>query len=170
MAYNLSTKKTWLETRAELEEEFGRWGVREWAAESRGKGSQAWQQPIDERRVTLRWIARDGKEMSLSMDKQNRARDNFRVLFLVVQALRLNEARGMADVMREAYLQISAPKTKRDPYEVLGVRPDAPLGVIEASYKALTKERHPDAGGSDEGMTELNLALEAIKAERKVPA
>ena len=166
MSYNLSTKKTWLETRAELADEFARWGVEEWAVESLGKANQAWQQDAEQRRVTLRWIARDGKEMSLSMDKQNRARDNFRVLFLVVQALRLNEARGMADVMREAYLQISAPVRQRDPYEVLGVRPDSPIEVIEGAYKALARSAHPDAGGSEARMKELNDSLDRIKADR----
>ena len=45
-------------------------------------------------------------------------------------------------------------------------RLDAPLRVIKASYKALAATAHPDKGGSEEGMKELNDALERIQQER----
>lgn len=36
--------------------------------------------------------------------------------------------------------------------------------MVEQRYRELAKERHPDAGGSDEAMTELNHArAEALK-------
>jgi hypothetical protein len=166
MAYRLTTEKTWLETRAELATEFQRWGVREWAAESLGKGLRGTYQPVEQRRVTLRWITRTGQEMTLVMDRQDTAKDNFRVLFLSVQALRLNEARGIADTMREAYLQIAAPPTKRDPYEVLGIRPDMAPEDVDLFYKAKAQRLHPDKGGDAEAFKELTAAYEAVKARR----
>jgi len=53
-----------------------------------------------------------------------------------------------------------------DPYEVLGIRPDAPLDVAEAAYRARAKKAHPDAGGRDDEMRELNAAIESIRAKR----
>ena len=36
--------------------------------------------------------------------------------------------------------------------------------VARKQYKRLAKQRHPDCGGSDETMAELNLALEVIES------
>jgi DnaJ-class molecular chaperone len=35
--------------------------------------------------------------------------------------------------------------------------------IVAAGYRALAKERHPDAGGTHERMAELNRAAEALK-------
>lgn len=43
--------------------------------------------------------------------------------------------------------------------------------VVEQTYRRLAKQRHPDAGGSHEAMTELNLAKDAalqwVASERR---
>lgn len=44
------------------------------------------------------------------------------------------------------YVELAA-ASQRDPYEVLGVRPDADLEIIEAAHRALAKRHHPDVGG-----------------------
>jgi len=50
----------------------------------------------------------------------------------------------------------------------LFVLPDAPLPVITAAYRALSKELHPDHGGSTEAMQQLNAAFERLKARQAV--
>lgn len=47
-----------------------------------------------------------------------------------------------------------------DPWQTLGVRPNAPAVEVRAAYRALALRHHPDAGGSDEAMAELNRAYE----------
>ena len=47
-----------------------------------------------------------------------------------------------------------------DPWQTLGVRPNAPAAEVRAAYRALALRHHPDAGGSDEAMGELNRAYE----------
>jgi DnaJ like chaperone protein len=55
------------------------------------------------------------------------------------------------------------PDAERDPYDVLGVRPDQPLSEIRGVWKALIKESHPDK------LVARGLPEEAIKlAERRV--
>lgn len=49
-----------------------------------------------------------------------------------------------------------------NPYEVLGVTPNANEVVIEAAYKALVKEHHPDQGGDEEEFKEIKRAYESI--------
>lgn len=49
-----------------------------------------------------------------------------------------------------------------NPYEVLGVNPNANQIVIEAAYKALVKEHHPDMGGEEEKFIEIKNAYDSL--------
>ena len=51
-------------------------------------------------------------------------------------------------------------------YVALGVLPSAPRAVIEAAYRALAKDAHPDVGGSEARMRALNAAMTTIRKER----
>jgi len=50
---------------------------------------------------------------------------------------------------------------------VLHVQPDAPLEVVEAAYRALSKIYHPDLGGDAEKMRELNEAVKEAREKTK---
>jgi DnaJ like chaperone protein len=53
----------------------------------------------------------------------------------------------------------------RDPYDVLGVDPDAPMGDVRAAWRQLVRETHPDQ------MLARGVPEEAIKlAERRMVA
>ncbi|XXF75467.1 DnaJ domain-containing protein [Myxococcaceae bacterium GXIMD 01537] len=54
----------------------------------------------------------------------------------------------------------------QDPYRVLGVSPGDSPDAIRARYRELALERHPDRGGSEEKMRELNDAYERILRHR----
>jgi len=47
--------------------------------------------------------------------------------------------------------------------EVLGVSTCDSLEHIEEEYRKLAKEKHPDAGGTEEQMAQLNWAIEAAR-------
>lgn len=168
MSYSLSTQKTYSATLDDLAETFRLWRVRDWTVTPTRPMSRATYESEEDRTVTLRFSPNGGAEVVLTMSKQQRAADNLRVLWLVAESLRKNELRGMGDVMREAYLQLPAPATVRDPYEILGVRPDAGAEIIDAAYKARAKVVHTDVGGTHEEMVEVNEAYERIKKEREV--
>jgi DnaJ domain len=55
----------------------------------------------------------------------------------------------------------------RDAYEVLGVKRGASLDEIKAAYRRKAKELHPDRGGPNEAMVELNTAYAFILTELK---
>jgi len=55
----------------------------------------------------------------------------------------------------------------QDPYRVLGVSPSDSPDVVRARFKELALERHPDRGGSEAKMRELNLAYEKILRHRQ---
>src|SRR4051794_564762 len=135
-AYSITTRKTWHQTMQELEDQMRMWDVTQWETNyPKGARSEAWSQAEADRTVKLTYN-KNGKTVTLVMGKQARAVDNLRVLYLAVEAMRLNERRGISDVIESAYLQLAAPEAALDPYEVLDIRPGAPLEVAEAAYKA----------------------------------
>ena len=165
--YSLTTKKTWNETMQELEDQMRLWGVNQWETNyPKGARSEAWSQKEEVRTVKLTYN-KNGKTVNIIMGKQNRAVDNLRVLYLAIEAMRLNERRGISDVLESAYLQLAAPTQGRDPYEILEIRPDASLEVAEAVYKAKVRNIHPDRGGSTEHMKALNRAIDEIRKKLK---
>ena len=162
-SYSLTTKKTWHQTMQELEDQMRLWGVTQWETNyPKGARSDAWSQKEEDRTIKLTY-RKNGKSVTLVMGKQNRAVDNLRVLYLAVEAMRLNERRGISDVLESAYLQLASPTQVVDPYELLEIRPDASLEVAEAAYKAKVRNIHPDRGGSNDLMKALNKAIEEIR-------
>jgi len=162
--YSMNTKKTAAQTRRDIVEQFERWNPRYGASLIE---SYDFPQPskIGGGEAQVRFVLR-GLPITVACSSQYGYDDNLRCCLYAIESMRLNEKRGIADTMRNAYAQLAAPKAARDPYEVLGVRPDTDMEIIEAAYKAAAKKAHPDTGGTTEAMQEVNDALERIKAER----
>lgn len=183
--YTLHTKKTWDETIRELAETFEKWGIRQWRTDPQRPPLRANQyHGLAERTVTLYYTIK-GRNVVLVSKAQSTARDNLRVLYLVVEALRLNERRGLAETAADAYRQTypalpapgqaasSAvppdPSGACDPYAVLFVQHGAPLAVCEAAYRALAKAAHPDSTGNQQGdarMAALSAAIATIRTRQ----
>lgn len=167
MTYQITTKKTWSQTQQELAETFDKWGVSDWQTNyPKGARLEGFRQSDADRTVKLTYI-KNGKTINLQMGNQARAVDNLRVLYLAVEDMRMNEKRGIAEVLQSAYVQLEAPKQKRNPYEILGIYETATLEEAEAMFKAKAKRAHPDSGGSSEQMTELNEAITQIRKEKQ---
>lgn len=54
-----------------------------------------------------------------------------------------------------------------DAYETLQVIPEADADVIQAAFRTLARKRHPDVGGSEEAMAELNEAWSILRDRRQ---
>lgn len=175
MAYSLTTTKSWSDTERDLKECFRRWGVSdkqfEITAQLSGASAASWQlnnTPAKREVLVTFTHPSTGVVVPVKSSSQARAVDNFRVCYLALDAIRLNEARGVADVVQQVYMALPAPAVVRDPYEVLGVRSDTDQAVVEASYKAMRRKYHPDnqESGDADRFKELEVAYEAIKKER----
>jgi len=57
---------------------------------------------------------------------------------------------------------LAAFQSAPDPYRVLGVAVTASAEELKAAYRALVKQHHPDAGGDDHRILELNAAWEVL--------
>lgn len=91
MSYSITTTTSWAQTQSELEDTFKKWGVSDWQTDyPRGARSVAWSQSEVDRTVRLSFT-KNGKLVNLEMGTQRRAVDNLRVLYLAVEAMRLNE-------------------------------------------------------------------------------
>lgn len=111
-----------------------------------------------------------GKQHVLACDRWDKIKDNMRALEKTVEAMRGIERWGASSMMERAFSAfIALPPSgerKRSWREVFGFGPSSkPDRVgIELQYRTLAKQRHPDAGGSEAAMAELNAARdEALK-------
>jgi hypothetical protein len=87
---------------------------------------------------------------------------NLRSLALAIEGLRQLERHGGSLMLERAFtgfLAIASPDWKKPWREVFGIKPDW-AGNITHLYREKARTRHPDAGGSDTLMAELNVAYE----------
>ena len=108
MSYSLRTEKMWSETRSDLARMFATWKVRSWSISCPTKRYDA-EVHREDRGVTIQYEHPVHGSRELTYDKQPRPMDNLRALYLALDSMRLNELRGIDDVVREAYLQLAAP-------------------------------------------------------------
>lgn len=170
MTYKYSPPAGWVPavTREEITKEFKRWN------EQAGERvvSMDFDLPMQRPGIKLasvRFLLRD-RPVLVKVEKWDDFGTNLRCCFLLIRDMRLAEARGMTEAIREAYAQLAAPVMERDPFEVLGIRSGESLDFAEAAYKAKAKQLHSDVGGNDTAMKELNAAIEKVRAEAKVTA
>lgn len=177
----MATEKTWTQIEAEIAETFRKWRkpppkltyhVQKRSATKRS-------QTREERTVTIEFTAwgagNIARTVKLEMARSSRAIDNLAQLARAVEHLRVADMRKITDLVVLLYRQLHpAPVQQREqvpftppsgPYAVLHLVQGAPLVVCEAAYRALSRAAHPDAGGSNEAMRKLNLAIEQIRKE-----
>jgi hypothetical protein len=105
--------------------------------------------------------------MAMACDRFDNAAANMRSLGLAIEAMRQLERHGGGTMMERAFsgfVAIEAPG--KSWWDVIEVRPDATKDVIEANFRRLARDRHPDRGGSNEAMAVLNEARAAGLAAR----
>jgi hypothetical protein len=108
------------------------------------------------------------KPMVMACDRYETVAGNLRSLGLAVDAMRQLDRHGGGTMMERAFqgfAAIAPPAWKKPWREVFGVKPDW-RGDLTALYREKAKLRHPDSGGSDVLMAELNVAYEEAKRER----
>lgn len=114
----------------------------------------------------------DGISTCIAVDRYRLIEDNLQAIHHVVEAERTKLRHGGLNLVRAAfrgYAALPPPAgTSRKPWrEVLGLNGSTgvDLGVAESAYRAFAKKAHPDNGGSDAAMAELNAAIKAARQE-----
>lgn len=109
--------------------------------------------------------------VAIPCDRWLRIENNVKAIALTINAMRGMErwgAKHMIEAMFTGFKQLP-PSSKRDWWVVLGFgrptgRPDASSdSAISDRYRSLAQQKHPDRGGSNADMVELNAAYEDAK-------
>lgn len=61
---------------------------------------------------------------------------------------------------------LSGTEVGLDPFEILGVKPNATKDEVKQAFKKKAWSAHPDRGGTNEEMMKVNAAYEAISRVR----
>lgn len=113
------------------------------------------------------YFVRDGKVLAMACDRYTTAAANLRSLGLAINAMRTLDRHGggtMAQRAFSGFLAITGPSWKKPWRQVFGVDEDW-HGDIAALFRIKARQRHPDMGGSDALMAELNAAFAEAKQE-----
>lgn len=115
--------------------------------------------------VAVYWQDEHGNRRVLAIDRYRRVADNLAAIAATLEALRAVERHGGARILDRAFTgfaSLPAPgqTVKRTWRQVLGFTDDAKptRDQIRAQYRRLASEHHPDRGGTDAGMAEVNAA------------
>lgn len=101
-----------------------------------------------------------GKPICMPCDTYLRVADNLAAVAAHIEATRAIERHGVASIaeMFTGFAQITAPNAVKPWWVVLNCRFDATVDVVQAQFRKLAQDRHPDRGGSHETMAELSEA------------
>lgn len=118
------------------------------------------------------WFSWDGLQVCIPVDRYETPAANLQAIHHIIEARRVELRHGTLALVRATFTgfqALPAPKGKhwRDILKA-GERPT--LETINANYKRLSRERHPDHGGTSEAMAELNNARDTALREIGWPA
>ena len=123
----------------------------------------AHQREPDDPGVAL-YFALEGQPRCLACDRWTRVADNMVAIAKHIDALRGID-RWDVGTMEQAFAgYLALPPAAEEWWLILGVDPDASAAEIDAAYKRLARETHPDTGGSDAAMATLNQARAAARS------
>lgn len=115
------------------------------------------------------YFTQGGKPYCLACDTYDRVADNLAAIAGHVEATRRQLRYGVATAEESlrAFEALPAPTTERPWREVLELRNGTSVdrNAVMAAYRRLALERHPDHGGSDAMMADLNVARDRALAE-----
>jgi hypothetical protein len=108
------------------------------------------------------------RQMCFACDQYEMIKDNTQAIKLTVEALRGIERWGASDMIDRAFQGFAAlpPASRpwREVLECVGMN-NLTLDYIDSQFKRLARKHHPDMGGTDAAMTELNQAREQAENE-----
>lgn len=103
----------------------------------------------------------------MAIDLYDRVADNLAAIAATLDAMRSIDRHGGATILERAFIgfiSLPAPNTWRD---VMAFDPSqtVTLALVTARYRDLCKQHHPDVGGSEAKMKELNWAMQEAEKE-----
>ncbi|MDE2105828.1 MAG: J domain-containing protein [Patescibacteria group bacterium] len=98
------------------------------------------------------------KPMCFACDRWNRIEDNMWAIACTIDALRGIERWGSGSMVEQAFTGFTALPAPEQWFQTLGVPADATADEINAAWRRLASEHHPDRGGDSATMARINQA------------
>lgn len=118
------------------------------------------------------WFTMDGQWVAFAVDRFTDVAGNVQAIHHIIEARRTELRYGGLEIVKQTFrsfvaLPAPAGARKRTWREVLGFSANyRPMQAeIDSNYRDRARKAHPDTGGSDAAMTELNAAREAALRE-----
>lgn len=121
----------------------------------------------DDPGVAIYW--RKGKDTRcMAIDRYDRVQDNIAAIAATLEAMRAIERHGGASILDRAFTGFTALAAPVSWWQTLGLDgPNATEEQIQTAHARLSMKHHPDRGGSNDKMAEINAArdqgLDAIR-------
>ena len=128
-------------------------------------------QQIEDTGVVL-YFTRKGQEIAIACDKYYQVNDNLRAIGLSLGAIRGMERWGTEEMVDRAFtgfaalpasFEMPAGRTHREWWDVLGVDRGANALEVKAAYREALKLHHPDFGGDESDLKDVQRAYEEWK-------
>jgi hypothetical protein len=109
------------------------------------------------------WFEWDNLQVCIPVDRYTTVASNLQAIHHIIEARRVELRHGTLALVRATFtgfLSLPAPAGKHWS-DVLSLPRDAKRADVDAAYRRLASQRHPDKGGTDAAFAELNAAREA---------
>lgn len=115
------------------------------------------------------WQTVGGERRVMAIDQYYRVEENLAAIAATLDAMRAIERHGGAQILDRAFTgftALPAPTAAKTWREVMIFGYSTPTPEqLRQRYRYLARTRHPDRGGSDAAMSELNVALRQAEEE-----
>lgn len=113
------------------------------------------------------WFLWENEWRCIAVDRFTRPEANLQAIHKIIEARRAETRYGTLHMVRAAFTGFLALPGGEvvDWRKILDLGLQATLAQVEEAYRARLAGTHPDQGGSDEAMSELNAARAAAKRE-----
>lgn len=121
------------------------------------------QREPDDAGVAVFW-GRGKSSRCIAIDHYDRVADNLGAIAATLEAMRAIERHGGASILDRAFTGFTALPAPEQAWQVLGLATATPTEAqIDAAYRRLASEHHPDRHGGSEGeMARINAARDEL--------
>lgn len=116
------------------------------------------------------WFTWDGEQVCIPVDRYTTPAANLQAIYHVIEARRVEIRHGTLALVKASFRgfrALPAPPDAKTWRTVLGFRADGFVSRedINAAYRRLAGQCHPDRGGTDQQMAQVNAARDAALRE-----
>lgn len=111
------------------------------------------------------WFTWEGAQICIPVDRYQTVEANLQAIHHVIEARRVELRHGTLALVRATFAGFKALPAPKSWREILELNGSSDLAAVDDAYKRLAKLHHPDRGGSEAKMSELNKARDDARRE-----